>query len=185
MTLEQTKQRLRTILAAQRYSRTSDYEGRRIEPSTADRLLNGTKYRKCAMRRCGRNRTWDAQARHRQRQAEKVSNLADSQPRSAQAEAEAEGKETSTTTAPNASRSPPKANGRRIKFDFQAGAFEGIGEEDELRWQEAFPAVPVPPAIAQAAAWLKANPANRKSNYERFLVNWFKREQDKAARVGR
>lgn len=78
---------------------------------------------------------------------------------------------------------PQKANGHRIDFDFSKGAFKGITEEDELRWQQAFQAVPIPPAIERAAAWLKANPANHKSNYERFLVNWFSREQDKAGRV--
>lgn len=94
---------------------------------------------------------------------------------------ERKGKE--TATAPDATRPSPKQNGHRIEFDTLQGAFKGISEDDELRWQEAYPAVPIPPAIAQAAAWLKANPANRKSNNERFLVNWFKREQDKAARV--
>lgn len=89
----------------------------------------------------------------------------------------------SKTFAPDASRRGPKVNGSRVSFDPLKGAFQGITEDDELRWQDAYPAVPIPPAIAQAAAWLKANPANRKSNNERFLVNWFKREQDKAGRV--
>lgn len=87
------------------------------------------------------------------------------------------------STAPDAARRPPKANGHRIDFDFSEGRFAGISEDDELRWQQAFPAVPIPPAIERAAAWLKANPSNRKSNYERFLVNWFTRDQDKAGRV--
>lgn len=72
---------------------------------------------------------------------------------------------------------------RRIGFDLGTGQFTGITTEDQLRWQDAYPAVPIPGAIAQAAAWLKANPANRKSNNERYLVNWFKRDQDKAGRV--
>lgn len=81
-------------------------------------------------------------------------------------------------------RRPQNTNGR-IEFDPLKAAFLGITEEDELRWQDAYPAVPIPPAIAQAAAWLQANPANRKKNNERFLVNWFSRSQDKAARVRR
>lgn len=80
--------------------------------------------------------------------------------------------------APDASR--PRHN---IAFDFSKGAFQGITEEQELAWQEAYPAVPIPPAIGRAAAWLQANPANRKQNYARFLVNWFAREQDRAPRV--
>lgn len=88
----------------------------------------------------------------------------------------------SKSLAANATRSPPKQNGK-IEFDHENGVFKGITEDQELRWQTAYPAVPIPPAIEQAAAWAKANPANRKSNWERFLVNWFSRAQDKAARV--
>lgn len=86
--------------------------------------------------------------------------------------------------APDAARRAPP-NGHRIEFDQGKGAFKGITEEDELRWQDAYPAVPIPPEIAKAAAWLKANPANRKKNNERFLVNWFSRSQDRAGRVRR
>ena len=89
-----------------------------------------------------------------------------------------------TATAAAQKSRPPKQNGK-LKINFNGIAFEGISEEQELRWQDAYPAVPIPPAIAQAAAWLEANPANRKSNCKRFLVNWFKREQDKAGRVKR
>lgn len=90
-----------------------------------------------------------------------------------------------TTTVDAARRPPKKVNGHKIEFDFDKGAFKGITEADELRWQEAYPAVPIPPEIAKAAAWLHANPANRKKNNERFLVNWFARSQDRAGRVRR
>ena len=84
---------------------------------------------------------------------------------------------------PLAADAPRRQQKKSIVFDFQSGNFKGITEDDELRWQEAYPAVPIPPAIAQAAAWAKANPANRKSNWERFLVNWFNRAQQTAPRV--
>lgn len=84
-----------------------------------------------------------------------------------------------TTSAPDAARRGLE----KIGFDFHKGVFTNLPEEQELAWQDAYPAVPVPPAIARAAAWLVANPNNRKSNYQRFLVNWLAREQDKAARV--
>ena len=76
-------------------------------------------------------------------------------------------------------------NGHKIDFDFDKGAFKGITESDELRWQEAYPAVPIPPEICKAAAWLHANPANRKKNNERYLVNWSSRAQERAGRVRR
>jgi hypothetical protein len=80
-------------------------------------------------------------------------------------------------------KKPTTTTAARIEFDPLKGAFQGISEDQELAWQEAFPAVPIPPAISRAAVWLKANPENRKSNYARFLVNWFTREQDRAGRV--
>lgn len=94
-------------------------------------------------------------------------------------------KSTSTTLAPDAARRGLKVAGPKIEFAPDKGAFIGITEEQELTWQEAYPAVPIPPAIARAAAWAKQNPANRKSNWGRFLVNWFSREQDRAGRVKR
>lgn len=74
-------------------------------------------------------------------------------------------------------------NGHKIDFDLQTGKFAGIAEGEELRWQSAYPAIAVPVEIEKAAAWLMANPANRKKNYARFLVNWFGRAQERAPRV--
>lgn len=72
---------------------------------------------------------------------------------------------------------------RHIAFDWETFTFTGITPEDMRRWQEAYPAIPVPDLMDRAAIWLKANPKNRKSNYERFLTGWFTRAQDRAGRV--
>lgn len=84
--------------------------------------------------------------------------------------------------APDAARRGP-SKPVRIDFDWQAKAFSGITEADTLRWQSAYPAIAVPVEIEKAAAWMGANPANRKQNYERYLVNWFGRAQQSAGRV--
>lgn len=90
----------------------------------------------------------------------------------------------SVTQEGNGNGAVTRRNGhKKIEFDEGSGAFIGITEEQELRWQEAYPAVPIPPAIARAAVWAAANPANRKSNWHRFLASWFQRDQDKAGRV--
>jgi uncharacterized protein YdaU (DUF1376 family) len=83
-----------------------------------------------------------------------------------------------TSSKPKRAR---KVNGHEISFDGKS--FVGITDEDMVRWQQAYPAIVVPDVIGQAAAWLEANPANRKSNNARYLINWMKREQDKAGRV--
>jgi hypothetical protein len=68
----------------------------------------------------------------------------------------------------------------KIGFDFDSGKFQNIDDQHRLRWGEAYPALNIAEQIAKAASWLKANPKNRKSNYERFLVNWFSKAQDRA-----
>lgn len=60
------------------------------------------------------------------------------------------------------------------------GEWMNLTKEKMLFWENAYPAVNVAMEIRQAAAWILANPKRRKSNYDRFLVNWLKRAQDKA-----
>lgn len=74
---------------------------------------------------------------------------------------------------------------KSVTFSFQTGTFEGIADEQKQRWSTAYPAVDIPTAIEQAAAWLAANPAKRKKNYARFLVNWFSREQERGGNTTR
>jgi hypothetical protein len=66
---------------------------------------------------------------------------------------------------------------------FSDGAFSGINGFAEV-WSKAFPAIDIESETAKAAAWLVANPKNKKSNYARFLTNWFSRSQDKAPAQG-
>lgn len=62
---------------------------------------------------------------------------------------------------------------------------DGLVVDDKLieEWSAAFPAIDVTVEVKRAEMWLKANPANRKSNYERFLFNWLTRAQDRAPRI--
>lgn len=83
-------------------------------------------------------------------------------------------KEVSTPTAPTRSTaSVPKAD-----FNFESGLFLGISDERVDGWSKAYPALDVETELAKAAAWLVANPAKRKKNYMRFLVNWLSRAQE-------
>jgi hypothetical protein len=69
------------------------------------------------------------------------------------------------------------------KINFDGRTFVGIDEAKLALWRSAYPALDLPAEMAKAAAWLMANPKNKKSNYERFLTNWFSRAQDRAART--
>ena len=96
------------------------------------------------------------------------------------------------TKTPEPSGSNPSGVGARdvrtpkppsIDFDFENGQWLNVSDAQRTLWAVACPAIDLTVCLAQAAAWLIANPANRKSNYLRFLTNWLKREQDKAPRV--
>ena len=71
----------------------------------------------------------------------------------------------------------------KVGFDQDAHKFTNLDMKIVDLWQETFPAIDVIGEMKKAVAWLLANPKNRKSNYQKFLVSWFSRAQDKAPRV--
>jgi predicted phage replisome organizer len=66
-----------------------------------------------------------------------------------------------------------------VTFSFETGLFKGISDQQVDRWADAYPALEVETELAKAAAWLQANPEKRKKNYQRFLVNWLGRSQER------
>lgn len=74
------------------------------------------------------------------------------------------------------------AKDRKISFDYSLGQWDGIEDKDARGWELAYPALDVETELFKAAEWVKANPANRKSNWRRFLTNWFSRAQERAPR---
>lgn len=79
--------------------------------------------------------------------------------------------------------STPSAPSKKILLD-AGGKWDGIPDNLSTTWREAYPAVDVKAELAKAAAWIIANPKNKKSNYARFLTNWLTRAQDGAKRTG-
>jgi len=74
--------------------------------------------------------------------------------------------------------------GQRIAFDYATGRFDQVPSALVEQWQQAFPAVDVLSELRRMEAWASANPVNRKSNWQRFIVNWLTRAQDRAGRGG-
>jgi hypothetical protein len=68
------------------------------------------------------------------------------------------------------------------KISLTAGIWENVNQY-ALTWEKAYPAINIKTELEKAAAWLQANPKNKKSNYARFLNSWLSRAQDKAPRV--
>lgn len=78
-----------------------------------------------------------------------------------------------------------EAQARKVeeKIAFHEAAFHNVSADQTARWTAAFPAVNVAIEILKAAAWIDANPANKKSDYKRFLTGWLTRAQDRAPRA--
>ena len=68
---------------------------------------------------------------------------------------------------------------KRIEFDYTQRTFQNIQSAQLQKWRQAYPALNIRTEITRAEAWASANPAKRKSNWERFLTNWFSIAQDR------
>lgn len=66
------------------------------------------------------------------------------------------------------------------KIEFGVQGFENITNKDRELWHKAYPAIDLDTELAKMEAWVVANPKNRKSNWHKFICNWFSRAQDKA-----
>jgi len=73
---------------------------------------------------------------------------------------------------------------KHIEFDYETGRFRHVLSELVAKWQEAYPAVDVLSELHRMEAWASANPVNRKSNWQRFIVNWLTKSQDRARSGG-
>ena len=71
----------------------------------------------------------------------------------------------------------------KFSFTLEDG-FIGIPYEDLQRWADTYPAVNIAGEIKKAAEWMRSNPSKRKSNYRRFLTNWFSRTQERGGTPG-
>jgi hypothetical protein len=94
--------------------------------------------------------------------------------------------EQENTIAPNGSdrsgQNSSDVNGE-IFFDWEKKTFVGITKTDLEVWVGAYPAVNIELQIKKAAAWQSANPKKRKKNYERFLVNWLGKCQERGGDI--
>jgi hypothetical protein len=60
---------------------------------------------------------------------------------------------------------------------FPGSRFE-LDDAQIAEWQSIYPQLAVAREVRKAWAWLDANPARRKKNVKRFLVNWLNRADD-------
>ncbi len=199
ITLDECKAALETFLSPDEYSRTPDYEGRRIEVIDGGwRLLNYFKYRDTRDEDAKREADAARQRRHRasrlvsgadsdksqpvttteSRHAESVtkrdSHAMSHEVAQAEAEAEADGKDTPA--------SPVAAPPPFITLPMNTGEAWPVNPEMVAEWKQLFPAIDVEQCLRQMRAWCDAKPGNRKTKkgMKAFIVNWLGREQNSA-----
>ena len=93
-----------------------------------------------------------------------------------------EGNQEPITSNQEPSKSKASASSEKISLTAD-GEWTAIAPAQRVLWERAYPALSLDAELAKAAAWLMANPKNKKSNYARFLTNWFSRAQDSARPV--
>lgn len=72
-----------------------------------------------------------------------------------------------------------------IIFNFKSSSWEGIGEGDIAKWQEAYPACDIKIELARMREWILSNKQKgKKSNWRRFITNWLSRTQDRGGTKG-
>lgn len=92
--------------------------------------------------------------------------------------------DTDTDTEADTEQSKEEANASsapsaKVALDAN-GTWTGISAAQRSAWEKAYPALSLDAELSKAAAWVIANPKNKKSNYARFLTNWLCRAQDSA-----
>lgn len=79
-------------------------------------------------------------------------------------------------------KTTPKERGatsEKISLDAD-GKWSNVPASLMANWKKAYPALSLDAELSKAAAWIIANPKNKKSNYARYLTNWLSRAQDVA-----
>jgi hypothetical protein len=73
---------------------------------------------------------------------------------------------------------PPHSETEEIYFSRIDVFFKALTDGNLDEWGKAYPAIPLEVELQRARMWLKANPAKRKKNLQRFVVNWLAHAQE-------
>ncbi len=74
---------------------------------------------------------------------------------------------------------------KTIIYNDDKKCFEDIPPEKIQQWEGAFPAVDIVLDLKSAALWVADNPTKKKSQWGRFLTNWFRRTQERGGNRGK
>lgn len=182
--VEECQKAIDKFLSPDPYSRTKDFEGRRIEEIDGGwHILNGEKYR----RRRNEDERREYMRKYMQGYRSKdvnsckqmlteVSNVSPTEQNRTDHK-----KDRSINTLPNINIKPSirGVSREKIAFDWQKGTFLNISESDLKKWGEAYPALDIKSQLKKLETWLLANPTRAKKNYARWIVNCLASNQDR------
>lgn len=94
-------------------------------------------------------------------------------------------KEKNGSAEPEAASTPAAPKPLAAELLLNDGTVYAVSAEELAEWAGTYPAVDVAQEFREMAAWLKNNPAKRKTRkgVKRFIMNWLGAEQDKGNRV--
>jgi hypothetical protein len=187
VTLDQCKAALAIFMAPDEYSRTKDFEGRRVmETDGGWILLNYTKYRKVQDEDQKRIATAERVRKFRGkhvRVTEPVMDVTQVTPSNAIAEAEAEAGKNTECPKPAKAASRPVDESRVLMTLPCVGKGPKAWPLTETvlsGWNEAFPGVDTLGEARKMKLWLDASPSKQKtfSGMTRFALAWLSRQQN-------
>lgn len=193
VTLDETVTALATLSAPDKWSRTPDNEGRRIEAIDGGwRLLNHAKYR--AIRSADERRDYWREWKAAKRAEDKAGQSSES------TECPQVSTKSTESTPPTPAPSPEKrspsdscpepqaAAGRKVvgTMPTLGGGEWGVTQQLLDGWTAAYPGIDVKAELRKAKAWLLSNPTNAKTarGMGRFCNGWLERAQNAVGRNG-
>lgn len=181
VTLEECEHALERFMAPDKYSRTPDNDGRRIEPMDGGwRLLNYEKYREMRHEEARRDYMRDYMQDYRKQEKFTVN---PSKPPLAQAEAEAEAEkeEKHVNGSRKALATPPDESPVIQTLPLREGRDFPVRQSLVAELEPLYPAVDVAATLNEMKGWLIGNPDRRKTQrgIRRFITSWLQSEQEK------
>lgn len=87
-------------------------------------------------------------------------------------------------STPTESLAPSPRKAKAPKHDKPAlnmETWEWVNLTPDIRqaWSQDYPAIDIDDELRKARAWVRADPTRKKTNWQKFLANWFSRAQDK------
>lgn len=185
VSMEDCLRALKALQEPDPYSRTPDFEGRRIEVVDGGwRILNHSKYRnkmgldeRREYLRVKQQEARDKKKAARQQSSTIVNGRSGKSTVSTHAEAYSQSETKAETKAEAVPTTLPART--QLRWSEQQG-WEGVSDELKTRWAEAYPACNVARQLLAMQEWLMANPKKaKKSNWRTFIVNWLTKSQNR------